>query len=70
MDEVEKETHPPMDSQGRSDAVSQLEPVTCELSEDFEHERGRRLNLLGNVNRLSSNQEKIEKTFALAQFKD
>ena len=58
MDEVEEGTHPPIDSRGQSDAVSQIDCVTCELREDLEHEIGRRLDLLGNVNRLSSDREK------------
>ena len=33
MDEVEEETHPPIDSRSQSDAVSQLDRVTCELCE-------------------------------------
>ena len=46
MDEVEEETHPPIDSRSQSDAVSQLDRVTCELREGIEHERGgRRLSL-------------------------
>ena len=52
MDEVEEGTHPPMDSCGQSDAVSQLDRVTCELREDLERDRGRRLDLIGNVDRL------------------
>ena len=58
MDEVEEGTHPLMDSRGQSDAVSQLDRVTCELREDIEHERGRRLDMLDNGNRLSSDREK------------
>ena len=57
MDEPEEETHPPMDPQYRSDAMSQLDRVTCKLREDLEHERGRRLDLLGDVSRLSSDRE-------------
>ena len=33
MDEPEEETHPPMDPQYRSDAMSQLDRVTCKLRE-------------------------------------
>ena len=39
MDKVEEETHLSMDPQYRSDAVSQLDRVTCEFREDLEHER-------------------------------
>ena len=67
MDEVEEGTHPPMDLQYRSDAVSQLDRVTCNLREDLEHERGRRMDLLGNVNRLSSDREKDRAESAFAQ---
>uniref|UniRef100_M4BUN5 RxLR effector candidate protein n=1 Tax=Hyaloperonospora arabidopsidis (strain Emoy2) TaxID=559515 RepID=M4BUN5_HYAAE len=67
MDEAEEETHPPMDPQYRSDAVSQLDRVTCELREDLEHERGRRLDLFGNVNRLSSYRENKRTEYAFAQ---
>ena len=58
MDEAEEKTHPLMDSRGQSDAVSQIDRVTCELCEDLEHERGRRLDFLGNVNRLISDRDK------------
>ena len=67
MDEVEEGTHPPIDSRGQSDGVSRLDRVTCELREDLEHERGRRLDLLGNVNRLSSDQEKDREKYASSQ---
>uniref|UniRef100_M4C259 RxLR effector candidate protein n=1 Tax=Hyaloperonospora arabidopsidis (strain Emoy2) TaxID=559515 RepID=M4C259_HYAAE len=67
MDEVEEGTHPPMDSRGQSDAVSQIDCVTCELREDLEHEIGRRLDLLGNVNRLSSGREKYRAEYAFSQ---
>ena len=53
-DEMEEGTHPPMDSRGQSDTVSQLDCVTYELREDLEHERGRHLDFLGNAKRLSS----------------
>uniref|UniRef100_M4BLR0 RxLR effector candidate protein n=1 Tax=Hyaloperonospora arabidopsidis (strain Emoy2) TaxID=559515 RepID=M4BLR0_HYAAE len=46
MDEVEEGTHPPMDSRGQSDAVTQLDRVTCELRKDLEHEKGRRQDCL------------------------
>ena len=67
MDVVKEETHPFMDLKDRSDAVSQPDRVTCELREDVEHERGRRLDLLGNVNRLSSDREKDRVEYAFAQ---
>ena len=57
MDEVEKETHRPTDFQTQPNAVIQLDRVTCELREDIEHERGRRLDLLGNSNRLLRSRE-------------
>ena len=69
MDEVEQETHPPMDSRGQSDAVSQLERVTCELREDLEHERGRRLDLIANVNRPGSDREKDRAEYALPSWR-
>ena len=49
------------------DAVSQLDRVTCELREDLEHERGRRLDSLGNVYRLRSDREKDRADYAFAQ---
>ena len=67
MDEVEERTHPPMDSRGQSDSVSQLDRVTCELREYLEHERDRRLDFLGNVNRLISDREKDRADYAFAQ---
>ena len=67
MDEVEEGTHPPIDSRGQSDGVSQLDRVTCELREDLEHERGRRLDLLGNVNCLSSGREKDRTDYVFVQ---
>ena len=67
MDEAEEETHPPMDPQYRSDAVSQLDRVTYELREDLEHERGRRLDLLGSVNRLRSYREKDRADYSFIQ---
>ena len=45
----------------------QLDRVTCELREDLEHERVRRLDLLGNVNRLSSDWEKDRAEYAFFQ---
>ena len=47
--------------------MSQLDRLMCELREDLEHERGRRLDLLSNVNRLSSYQEKDRAEYAFAQ---
>uniref|UniRef100_M4BVE9 Uncharacterized protein n=1 Tax=Hyaloperonospora arabidopsidis (strain Emoy2) TaxID=559515 RepID=M4BVE9_HYAAE len=70
MDKVEEETHLSMDPQYRSDAVSQLDRVTCEFREDLEHERGRRLDLLGNVNRLSSDREVYREEYAFAQLEN
>ena len=67
MDEVVKKTHPSMDPQYRSDAVSQLDRVTYELRKDLEHERGKRLDLLGNVNRLSYDREKDRAEYLFAQ---
>ena len=66
MDEPEDETHPPMNLQYRSDAMSQLGRVTCQLREDLENERGGRLDFLGNVQSLSSDPEKdrAEYTFS------
>ena len=67
MDGVEEGIHPPMDSRDQSDAVSQLNLVTCEFCEDLEHERGRRLDLLGNVIRLGSDREKDGTEYAFVQ---
>ena len=50
--------------------MSQLDRVTCELREHLEHERGKRLNLLGGVNRLSLDHEKDRKEFVFAQLKN
>ena len=44
-----------------------LNSVTCELREYLEHERGRRLDLLGNVNRLSSDRKKDRVEYAFPQ---
>ena len=66
MDEMERNTS----SNGfadQSDAVIQLDRLTCELREDLDHERGRRLDLLGNRNRLSSDREKERADYAFAQ---
>ena len=67
MGEVEEETQRPTDFQIQPDAVSQLDRVKCEFREDLEHERGRCLDWLGNVNRLSSYREKDRTEFAFAQ---
>ena len=67
MDEVEKETHRPTDFQTQPNAVIQLDRVTCELREDIEHERGRRLDLLGSVNRLRSYREKDRADYSFIQ---
>ena len=66
MEEVEEETHPLTDLQHRSDAVSRLDRVTYELRENLEHERERRLDLISNVNRLSSALQKDRAEFALS----
>ena len=70
MDEVEEGTQSPMDSRGQSDGVSQLDRVTCELRKDLEHERGRRLDLLGSLNRLSSDREKDMAEYTFAQLEN
>ena len=48
----------------------QLERVTCELREDIEHERSRRLSLVNNVNYLSSERESDRSDFAFAQLEN
>ena len=65
MDEVEEGTHRLTYFQTQPDAVSQINRITCELREWLEHERGRRLNLLGNVNSLSSDREKDRESMSL-----
>ena len=67
MDEAEEKTHPLMDSRGQSDAVSQLDRVTCELREDLENEGSQHLDLLGNVSRLSPDREKNRAEYAFDQ---
>ena len=67
MDEAEEETRSQKGLQAQSDTVSQLERVTCELYEDLEHERSRRLGLVDNVTRLSSERERDRSDFAFAQ---
>uniref|UniRef100_M4BSZ5 Uncharacterized protein n=1 Tax=Hyaloperonospora arabidopsidis (strain Emoy2) TaxID=559515 RepID=M4BSZ5_HYAAE len=66
MDEVGEGTHPPLEPRDQYDAVSQLNRVTCELREDLEHERGKHMDVLGNVNRLSSDKEKDMAEYAFA----
>ena len=56
--------------QVQSDTVSHLERVTCELREDLEHERSRRLDLIDNVTRLSLEREKNRSDFACAQLEN
>uniref|UniRef100_M4BYI0 RxLR effector candidate protein n=1 Tax=Hyaloperonospora arabidopsidis (strain Emoy2) TaxID=559515 RepID=M4BYI0_HYAAE len=67
MDEAEEETRTQTGVQVQSDTASQLERVTCELREDLEHERSRRLGLVDNVTRLSSEPERDRSDFASAQ---
>ena len=68
MDEAEEETRSQTGLQAQSDTVSQLEQVTCELREDLEHERSRRLGLVDKVTRHFSERERDRSDFALAQF--
>uniref|UniRef100_M4BPW8 Uncharacterized protein n=1 Tax=Hyaloperonospora arabidopsidis (strain Emoy2) TaxID=559515 RepID=M4BPW8_HYAAE len=70
MDEAEEETRSQTSLQVQSDTVSQLKRITCELREDFEHERSRRLDLVDNVTRLSSEREKDRSDFAFAQLEN
>ena len=70
MDEAEEETRSQTGLQAQYDTVSQLERVTCELREDLEHERSRRLGLVDNVTRLSSERERDRSDFALAQLEN
>ena len=70
MDEVEEETRSQTCLQVQSDTVSQLERVTCELREDLEHERSRRLDLVDNVTCLSSELERDRSDFAFAQLEN
>uniref|UniRef100_A0AAV1VGF5 Uncharacterized protein n=1 Tax=Peronospora matthiolae TaxID=2874970 RepID=A0AAV1VGF5_9STRA len=69
MKEGKKEPRSQMDLQVQSDTVSQLKRVTCELREELEHERGRRLDLLGNVSRLFSKRGMDRSNFALINLK-
>ena len=50
--------------------MSHLERVTCELREDLQHERSRRLGLIDNVTRLSSERERDRSDFAFAQLEN
>ena len=70
MDEAEEETRSQTGLQVQSDTVSQLERVTCELREDLEHEKSRRLGLVDNVTRLSSERERDRSDFASAQIEN
>uniref|UniRef100_M4B922 RxLR effector candidate protein n=1 Tax=Hyaloperonospora arabidopsidis (strain Emoy2) TaxID=559515 RepID=M4B922_HYAAE len=70
MHEAEEETRSQTGLQVQSDTVSQLERVTCELREDLEHERSRRLGLVDNVTRLSSERERDQSDFAFAQLEN
>uniref|UniRef100_M4BIK6 RxLR effector candidate protein n=1 Tax=Hyaloperonospora arabidopsidis (strain Emoy2) TaxID=559515 RepID=M4BIK6_HYAAE len=70
MDEAEEETRSQKGLQAQSDTVSQIERVTCELREDIEHERSRRLGLNDNVTRLSSERERDRSDFAFAQLEN
>ena len=60
MGEVKEETSPLNDSQLQTDAVSQLNLVTCELREDLEHEMNGRMYLVDIVKCLRSEREKDE----------
>uniref|UniRef100_M4BGU7 RxLR effector candidate protein n=1 Tax=Hyaloperonospora arabidopsidis (strain Emoy2) TaxID=559515 RepID=M4BGU7_HYAAE len=70
MDEAEEEIRSQTGLQVQSDTVSQLERVTCEFREDFEHERSIRLGLVDNVTRLSSERERDRSDFAFAQLEN
>ena len=70
MDEAEEEIRSQTGLQVQSDTVSQLERVTCEFREDFEHERSRRLGLVDNVTRLSSERERDRSHFTIAQLEN
>ena len=50
--------------------MSELHHITCELREDLEHESGRCVDLLRNVNRLSSYLEKNRAKYAFAQLEN
>ena len=63
MDESEEETRSQTGLQAQSDTVSQLERVTCELREDLEHERSRRLGLVDNVTSLLGTGERSIRFF-------
>ena len=70
MDEAEEEKRSQTGLRVQSDTVSQPERVTCELREDIEHERNRRLGLVDNVSRLSSDWEIDRSDFAVAQLEN
>ena len=70
MDEAEEETRSQTGLQVQSDTVSHLERVTCELREDIEHERSRRLGLVDNVTRLSSERKRDRSDFAFSQLEN
>uniref|UniRef100_M4BYK5 RxLR effector candidate protein n=1 Tax=Hyaloperonospora arabidopsidis (strain Emoy2) TaxID=559515 RepID=M4BYK5_HYAAE len=68
IDGAVEKTRPQTGTQ--SDTVSQLESVTCELREDIKHERSRRLGLVDNVTRLSSERERDRYDFAFSQLEN
>ena len=70
MNEAEEETRSQTRLQVQSDTVSQIECVTCELREDIEHERSRRLGLNDNVTRLSSERERDRSDFTFAHLEN
>uniref|UniRef100_M4BQM4 RxLR effector candidate protein n=1 Tax=Hyaloperonospora arabidopsidis (strain Emoy2) TaxID=559515 RepID=M4BQM4_HYAAE len=70
MDEAEEETRSQTGLQVQYDTVSQLESVTCELREDIEHERSRRLGLVDKVTRLSLERERDRSDFVCAQLEN
>uniref|UniRef100_M4BW02 Uncharacterized protein n=1 Tax=Hyaloperonospora arabidopsidis (strain Emoy2) TaxID=559515 RepID=M4BW02_HYAAE len=70
MNEAEEETRSQTVLQVQSDTVSQIERVRCELREDIEHERSRRLGLVDHVTCLSSERERDRSDFAFAQLEN
>uniref|UniRef100_M4BAD5 Uncharacterized protein n=1 Tax=Hyaloperonospora arabidopsidis (strain Emoy2) TaxID=559515 RepID=M4BAD5_HYAAE len=70
MDEAAEETRSQTGLQAQSDTVIQIERVTCELREDLEHERSRRLGLVDNVTHFSSERERDRSDFAFAQLEN
>uniref|UniRef100_M4B397 RxLR effector candidate protein n=1 Tax=Hyaloperonospora arabidopsidis (strain Emoy2) TaxID=559515 RepID=M4B397_HYAAE len=70
MNEAEEKTGSQTGLQVQTDAVSQIERVTCELREDFEHERSRRLGLVDNVTRVSLERERDRSDLAFAQLEN